>query len=109
MGCWTHQTAFPSDGNTWIHIYILTQLYGGHLYTSRLPHKSSNMASLGGSEMNTFDYVVIGGGTAGLVVATRLAEDANTTVCVIEAGEDHTNDIDFIVPGMLSLFHFDCL
>ncbi|PSR83010.1 hypothetical protein BD289DRAFT_370488 [Coniella lustricola] len=33
----------------------------------------------------TFDYVVIGGGTAGLVVAARLAE-ANRSVAVIEAG-----------------------
>ncbi|KAH8754201.1 hypothetical protein F5883DRAFT_188173 [Diaporthe sp. PMI_573] len=33
----------------------------------------------------TFDYVVIGGGTAGLVVAARLAE-ANMSVAVVEAG-----------------------
>ena len=33
-----------------------------------------------------FDYVVIGGGTAGLTVATRLAENASISVAVIEAG-----------------------
>ena len=32
----------------------------------------------------TFDYVVVGGGNAGLTIATRLAETA--TVAVIEAG-----------------------
>ncbi len=34
----------------------------------------------------TFDYVVLGGGTAGSVVAARLAEDPSTTVCLVEAG-----------------------
>ncbi|KAF8678635.1 GMC oxidoreductase [Rhizoctonia solani] len=34
-----------------------------------------------------FDYVIIGGGTAGLTVAARLSEDPKTTVGVIETGE----------------------
>lgn len=34
----------------------------------------------------TFDYVVVGGGTAGLAIATRLAEDPSKLVAVIEAG-----------------------
>ena len=34
----------------------------------------------------TYDYVVVGGGTAGLVMATRLASHPGTTVAVIEAG-----------------------
>ena len=34
----------------------------------------------------TFDYVVVGGGTAGLAVAARLAEDGTKSVAVIEAG-----------------------
>lgn len=34
-----------------------------------------------------FDYVVIGGGTAGLTVARRLAANASVTVAVIEAGD----------------------
>lgn len=34
----------------------------------------------------TFDYIVLGGGTAGLTIAKRLAEDGRSTVAVIEAG-----------------------
>lgn len=34
----------------------------------------------------SFDYVVVGGGTAGLVMAARLAEDSSVSVAVIEAG-----------------------
>ncbi|KAL8908999.1 MAG: hypothetical protein Q9207_000450 [Kuettlingeria erythrocarpa] len=35
----------------------------------------------------SYDYVVVGGGTAGLTVARRLAANASVTVAVIEAGD----------------------
>jgi len=41
---------------------------------------------------NSFDYVICGGGTAGLVIAARLTEDPNITVGVLEAGENRLND-----------------
>ena len=34
----------------------------------------------------TYDYVVVGAGLAGSVVATRLAQETNASVAVIEAG-----------------------
>lgn len=36
--------------------------------------------------LDTYDYVIIGGGTAGLTVADRLTEDEDTTVLVLESG-----------------------
>lgn len=37
-------------------------------------------------ERGSYDYLVIGGGSAGAIVAARLAEDRSVSVCLIEAG-----------------------
>jgi ribulose 1,5-bisphosphate synthetase/thiazole synthase len=51
----------------------------------------------------TFDFIIVGGGTAGLALAGRLAEWTNITIAVIEAGSDGTEYQDQItIPGTFS-------
>ena len=49
-----------------------------------------------------FDYVVVGGGTAGCALAARLSEDPGRTVCLLEAGGSGTSVLAR-VPGAIVL------
>ncbi|HEY6637659.1 MAG TPA: GMC family oxidoreductase [Solirubrobacterales bacterium] len=41
------------------------------------------------TDLDHFDALVLGGGTAGCVVASRLSEDEGRSVCLVEAGPDY--------------------
>ncbi len=43
-----------------------------------------------------FDYVVVGGGSAGCVLANRLSSDPDVSVCLIEAGGSHKSPFVWI-------------
>lgn len=41
---------------------------------------------------NTFDFIVVGTGPAGAVIAKTLTDDKKTSVLVLEAGENNDRD-----------------
>ncbi|KAF9872409.1 SMG1 [Colletotrichum karsti] len=49
------------------------------------------------NSVQNFDFIVIGGGTAGCVVAGRLAENPNITILIIEAGASNPQDNEAIM------------
>ncbi|MEQ8442190.1 MAG: GMC family oxidoreductase N-terminal domain-containing protein [Alphaproteobacteria bacterium] len=52
-------------------------------------------------ESAAFDYVIVGGGSAGCVLANRLSADPNVTVCLLEAGGEDRNPWIHIPAGYI--------
>jgi choline dehydrogenase len=55
--------------------------------------------------VETFDYVIVGAGSAGSIVANRLSEDPNVSVCLLEAGGYDWNPFIHIPAGFMKTFY----
>ncbi|KAJ7635381.1 GMC oxidoreductase [Roridomyces roridus] len=55
------------------------------------------------SHHSKFDYVIVGGGTAGLVLASRLTEDPAVSVIVLEAGEPNIAQPEIMMPAQYAM------
>ena len=58
-----------------------------------------------GRRVQTFDYVIVGAGSAGSVLANRLTADGKTTVCVLEAGPRDWHPYIHIPAGFIKTYH----
>jgi choline dehydrogenase len=55
--------------------------------------------------VETFDYVIVGAGSAGSVLANRLSADGKLSICVLEAGGRDWNPYIHIPAGFLKTFY----
>ncbi|KAL7907774.1 hypothetical protein GGI35DRAFT_67151 [Trichoderma velutinum] len=50
------------------------------------------------TQVESYDYIIVGAGTCGLLLANRLTEDANLNVAVIDPGADERNNTNVVNP-----------
>lgn len=82
-------------------MHFHTLILGAALATATRGFSESSGNSFGVPENATYDYVIVGGGTAGNAIALRLAEETSNRVAVIEAGGFYQIDSGnrSVVPG----------
>jgi GMC oxidoreductase len=101
--------AIFAEGPLPVHRKVL-KLEAFHLYHIQLPFhyitfysstffcelfRDTKMALGRLTDNETYDYIICGGGTAGCVVAGRLAEDTNVKILLVEAGP-HNKDLETV-------------
>jgi choline dehydrogenase-like flavoprotein len=57
--------------------------------------------------MKEFDYIVVGAGVAGSVLAARLSDNPQVTVALVEAGSENPNDIGRSQGGFIRTWNSD--
>ena len=55
------------------------------------------------SSVDTFDYVIVGTGAGGSIVASRLSEDPGVTICSLEVGPPDTNPYIHLPAGLIKV------
>ncbi|KAK3095685.1 hypothetical protein FSP39_017574 [Pinctada imbricata] len=89
---------FEDDSKAWWRIPAILGLISWLLYQVYVRGQSEKVITT--DRLNkSYDYIVVGAGTAGCVLANRLSEDPKASVLLLEAGGNDIGNHIFDVPG----------
>ncbi|OBZ76180.1 L-sorbose 1-dehydrogenase [Grifola frondosa] len=105
LGFWCVLVDSRRNGPIFPHLHLppmwLTESYPTfpiQTVTSSVPQEGSDL-----KHVISYDYIVVGGGTAGCVLASRLSERSGTTVLLVERGEVVDSWLSRV--PLLSIYH----
>lgn len=82
---------------------ISKTLFGFGLFTYCLQPLLGHESSSSSDSNSTYDYIIVGNGTAGAVLARKLSDNKKHSVLVIEAGQNLSKDPAVLTPNFISV------